>query len=125
MARDIHHCYAHNPPVMKGIGATMWLRSVPSDCRFLMHPAMAYLHQSCLDSSNTAVGNDPATKNDSLGRMRPVGNRLSISLNILTLPRDFDRQCPNRSVMSRRKEQSAFDPVSEFDRGRIVAYQDC
>ncbi|GFU36715.1 ADAMTS-like protein 5 [Trichonephila clavipes] len=30
-----------------------------------------------------------------------------------------------RSVMSRRKQQSAFDQVSEFDRGRIVAYLDC
>ncbi|GFT55007.1 transposable element Tcb1 transposase [Trichonephila clavipes] len=28
-------------------------------------------------------------------------------------------------VLSRRKQQSAFDQVSEFDRGRIVAYQDC
>ncbi|GFW12642.1 transposable element Tcb1 transposase [Trichonephila clavipes] len=27
--------------------------------------------------------------------------------------------------MSRRKEQSAFDQVSEFDRGRIVAHRDC
>ncbi|GFX34349.1 transposable element Tcb1 transposase [Trichonephila clavipes] len=27
--------------------------------------------------------------------------------------------------MSRRKQRSAFDPVSEFDRGRTVAYQDC
>ncbi|GFX75546.1 transposable element Tcb1 transposase [Trichonephila clavipes] len=27
--------------------------------------------------------------------------------------------------MSRRKQQSAFDQVSEFDRGRIVAYRDC
>ncbi|GFU28623.1 transposable element Tcb1 transposase [Trichonephila clavipes] len=27
--------------------------------------------------------------------------------------------------MSRRKERLAFDQVSEFDRGRIVAYQDC
>ncbi|GFT83237.1 transposable element Tcb1 transposase [Trichonephila clavipes] len=27
--------------------------------------------------------------------------------------------------MSRRKEQSGFDQVSEFDRGRIVAYRDC
>ncbi|GFY17667.1 transposable element Tcb1 transposase [Trichonephila clavipes] len=27
--------------------------------------------------------------------------------------------------MSRRKLQSAFDQVSEFDRGRIVAYRDC
>ncbi|GFY16441.1 transposable element Tcb1 transposase [Trichonephila clavipes] len=25
--------------------------------------------------------------------------------------------------MSRRKQRSAFDPVSEFDRGRIVAYR--
>ncbi|GFV26034.1 uncharacterized protein TNCV_2694001 [Trichonephila clavipes] len=31
----------------------------------------------------------------------------------------------NRSVMSRRKQRSAFDYVSEFDRGRIVAYRDC
>ncbi|GFS85542.1 transposable element Tcb1 transposase [Trichonephila clavipes] len=30
-----------------------------------------------------------------------------------------------RSVISRRKQQSAFDQVSEFDRGRIVAYRDC
>ncbi|GFX37431.1 transposable element Tcb1 transposase [Trichonephila clavipes] len=28
-------------------------------------------------------------------------------------------------VLSRRKQQSAFDQVSEFDRGRIVAYRDC
>ncbi|GFS57494.1 transposable element Tcb1 transposase [Trichonephila clavipes] len=27
--------------------------------------------------------------------------------------------------MSRRKQRSAFDQVSEFDRGRIVAYLDC
>ncbi|GFX31460.1 transposable element Tcb1 transposase [Trichonephila clavipes] len=27
--------------------------------------------------------------------------------------------------MSRRKKRSAFDKVSEFNRGRIVAYQDC
>ncbi|GFY14843.1 HTH_38 domain-containing protein [Trichonephila clavipes] len=27
--------------------------------------------------------------------------------------------------MSRRKERSVFDQVSEFDRGRIVAYRDC
>ncbi|GFV76100.1 uncharacterized protein TNCV_4671891 [Trichonephila clavipes] len=27
--------------------------------------------------------------------------------------------------MSRRKKQSAFDQVSEFDRGRIMAYRDC
>ncbi|GFV79268.1 transposable element Tcb2 transposase [Trichonephila clavipes] len=27
--------------------------------------------------------------------------------------------------MSRRKQRSAFDKVSEFDRGRIVAYRDC
>ncbi|GFT40302.1 transposable element Tcb1 transposase [Trichonephila clavipes] len=27
--------------------------------------------------------------------------------------------------MSCRKQQSAFDQVSEFDRGRIVAYRDC
>ncbi|GFU18881.1 uncharacterized protein TNCV_1086101 [Trichonephila clavipes] len=30
-----------------------------------------------------------------------------------------------RSVMSRRKQRSAFDQVSEFDRGRIVVYRDC
>ncbi|GFW15188.1 transposable element Tcb1 transposase [Trichonephila clavipes] len=30
-----------------------------------------------------------------------------------------------RSVMSRRKQRSAFDQVSEFDRGRIVTYGDC
>ncbi|GFV06852.1 uncharacterized protein TNCV_1962731 [Trichonephila clavipes] len=30
-----------------------------------------------------------------------------------------------RSVMSRRKQRSAFDQVAEFDRGRIVAYRDC
>ncbi|GFV72580.1 transposable element Tcb1 transposase [Trichonephila clavipes] len=27
--------------------------------------------------------------------------------------------------MTRRKQRSAFDQVSEFDRGRIVAYRDC
>ncbi|GFW46661.1 hypothetical protein TNCV_1937301 [Trichonephila clavipes] len=27
--------------------------------------------------------------------------------------------------MSRRKQRSAFDQVSEFDRGRIVTYLDC
>ncbi|GFT36433.1 transposable element Tcb1 transposase [Trichonephila clavipes] len=27
--------------------------------------------------------------------------------------------------MSRRKQRSAFDQVSEFDRGRILAYRDC
>ncbi|GFX07047.1 transposable element Tcb1 transposase [Trichonephila clavipes] len=27
--------------------------------------------------------------------------------------------------MSRRKQRSAFDQVSEFDRGSIVAYRDC
>ncbi|GFU02748.1 transposable element Tcb1 transposase [Trichonephila clavipes] len=27
--------------------------------------------------------------------------------------------------MSRRKQRSAFDQVSEFDRERIVAYRDC
>ncbi|GFX80737.1 transposable element Tcb1 transposase [Trichonephila clavipes] len=27
--------------------------------------------------------------------------------------------------MSRRKQQTAFDQVSEFDRGRIMAYRDC
>ncbi|GFS60786.1 transposable element Tcb1 transposase [Trichonephila clavipes] len=27
--------------------------------------------------------------------------------------------------MSRKKPRSAFDQVSEFDRGRIVAYRDC
>ncbi|GFV95174.1 HTH_Tnp_Tc3_2 domain-containing protein [Trichonephila clavipes] len=27
--------------------------------------------------------------------------------------------------MSRRKQRSAFDQASEFDRGRIVAYRDC
>ncbi|GFV42028.1 transposable element Tcb1 transposase [Trichonephila clavipes] len=30
-----------------------------------------------------------------------------------------------RLVMSRRKQRSAFDQVSEFDRVRIVAYRDC
>ncbi|GFV06963.1 uncharacterized protein TNCV_2596591 [Trichonephila clavipes] len=28
-------------------------------------------------------------------------------------------------VMSRRKQRSAFHQVSEFNRGRIVAYRDC
>ncbi|GFU85592.1 uncharacterized protein TNCV_1782781 [Trichonephila clavipes] len=30
-----------------------------------------------------------------------------------------------RSVMARTKQRSAFDQVSEFDRGRIVAYRGC
>ncbi|GFT38634.1 transposable element Tcb1 transposase [Trichonephila clavipes] len=29
------------------------------------------------------------------------------------------------TIMSRRKKLSAFDQVSEFDRGRIVSYRDC
>ncbi|GFT16391.1 transposable element Tcb1 transposase [Trichonephila clavipes] len=29
------------------------------------------------------------------------------------------------AAMSRKKQQSTFDQVSEFDRGRIVAYRDC
>ncbi|GFT17668.1 transposable element Tcb1 transposase [Trichonephila clavipes] len=29
-----------------------------------------------------------------------------------------------KRVMSRRKQRSAFDQVSEFDRGRIAAYRD-
>ncbi|GFT11694.1 transposable element Tcb1 transposase [Trichonephila clavipes] len=29
------------------------------------------------------------------------------------------------AVISRRKQQSAFDQVSKFDRGRIVSYRDC
>ncbi|GFT86207.1 transposable element Tc1 transposase [Trichonephila clavipes] len=33
--------------------------------------------------------------------------------------------CKIRSVKSRRKQPSAFDQVSEFDIGRIVAYRDC
>ncbi|GFW04209.1 uncharacterized protein TNCV_2669741 [Trichonephila clavipes] len=33
--------------------------------------------------------------------------------------------CKKRSVTSRRKQRLAFDQVSEFDRGRIVAYRDC
>ncbi|GFV16086.1 uncharacterized protein TNCV_2446411 [Trichonephila clavipes] len=31
----------------------------------------------------------------------------------------------NRSVMSRRKQRSAFNQVSEFNKGRIVSYRDC
>ncbi|GFX92353.1 transposable element Tcb1 transposase [Trichonephila clavipes] len=30
-----------------------------------------------------------------------------------------------RSVLSRRRQRSDFDQVSEFDRGRIVAYREC
>ncbi|GFT33869.1 hypothetical protein TNCV_4383611 [Trichonephila clavipes] len=30
-----------------------------------------------------------------------------------------------RQIMSRRKQRSAFDQVSEFDRGKVVAYRDC
>ncbi|GFU08091.1 transposable element Tc3 transposase [Trichonephila clavipes] len=35
---------------------------------------------------------------------------------ILSMPRRF---------MTRRKQRSTFDQVSEFDRGRLVAYRDC
>ncbi|GFV57180.1 transposable element Tcb1 transposase [Trichonephila clavipes] len=34
-------------------------------------------------------------------------------------------ECRSKKVISRRKQRSAFDQVSEFDRGRIVAYRDC
>ncbi|GFU62734.1 hypothetical protein TNCV_1519121 [Trichonephila clavipes] len=37
----------------------------------------------------------------------------------------YTRLATVRYVMSRRKQRSAFDQVSEFDRGRIVAYRDC
>ncbi|GFW48469.1 uncharacterized protein TNCV_1110281 [Trichonephila clavipes] len=37
-------------------------------------------------------------------------------------PEEFSKK---RSVMSHRKQGSAFDQVSELDRGRIVAYRDC
>ncbi|GFU21082.1 uncharacterized protein TNCV_4741621 [Trichonephila clavipes] len=30
-----------------------------------------------------------------------------------------------RPIMSRRKQRLAFDQISDFDRGRIVAYRDC
>ncbi|GFT05590.1 uncharacterized protein TNCV_1044601 [Trichonephila clavipes] len=30
-----------------------------------------------------------------------------------------------RSLMFRSKQRTAFDQVSEFDRGRLVAYRDC
>ena len=30
-----------------------------------------------------------------------------------------------RSIMPRSKQRSSFDQVSEFDRGRIVAYREC
>ncbi|GFW87754.1 HTH_38 domain-containing protein [Trichonephila clavipes] len=40
----------------------------------------------------------------------------------LAPPHDTTEQ---KSSMSRRKKRSAFDQVSEFDRGRIVAYRDC
>ncbi|GFX53606.1 hypothetical protein TNCV_2327211 [Trichonephila clavipes] len=30
-----------------------------------------------------------------------------------------------KTIMSRRKQRSAFDQVSEFNRGWIVAYRDC
>ncbi|GFW46751.1 transposable element Tcb1 transposase [Trichonephila clavipes] len=38
---------------------------------------------------------------------------------------NINQDSEKRSVTSRRKQQSAFDQVSEFDRGRIVAYRDC
>ncbi|GFU89157.1 hypothetical protein TNCV_2896051 [Trichonephila clavipes] len=46
----------------------------------------------------------------------------------LAQPKNRARTCgteAKQSVMSRRKQQLAFDQVSEFDRGRIVAYRDC
>ncbi|GFX67123.1 hypothetical protein TNCV_590391 [Trichonephila clavipes] len=44
-----------------------------------------------------------------------------VATNIATFVKIFQKT----SVMSRRKQQSAFDQVSEFDRGRVVAYRDC
>ncbi|GFS79662.1 uncharacterized protein TNCV_4241251 [Trichonephila clavipes] len=41
------------------------------------------------------------------------------------LPNQVDGFYKKRSVMSHRKQPSAFDQVSEFDRRSIVAYQDC
>ncbi|GFU88642.1 uncharacterized protein TNCV_4443191 [Trichonephila clavipes] len=37
----------------------------------------------------------------------------------------LDDEEASPGVMSRRKQRSAFDQISEFDRGRIVAYRDC
>ncbi|GFS59180.1 transposable element Tcb1 transposase [Trichonephila clavipes] len=45
-----------------------------------------------------------------------------ISKKAIDTPRNPKRR-PKRSLMSRRKQRSAFDQVSEFDRGRIVAYR--
>ncbi|GFU99690.1 uncharacterized protein TNCV_3597611 [Trichonephila clavipes] len=44
-----------------------------------------------------------------------------------TVPSDVAHLLPDigQIVMSRRKQRSAFDQVSELDRGRIMAYRDC
>ncbi|PRD35487.1 UNVERIFIED_CONTAM: hypothetical protein NCL1_11490 [Trichonephila clavipes] len=48
-----------------------------------------------------------------------------ISGTIKSTDLKFGRRTVLKFVMSRRKPLSAFDQVSEFDRGRIVAYRDC
>ncbi|GFT62416.1 uncharacterized protein TNCV_4717801 [Trichonephila clavipes] len=55
-------------------------------------------------------------------RYLKLGDSDDFKFGNCVFPVDFAKK---RSLMSRRKQQSAFDQVSEFDRGRIVPYPDC
>ncbi|UYV84825.1 hypothetical protein LAZ67_X003639 [Cordylochernes scorpioides] len=52
---------------------------------------------------------------------QPPGAQMRVNSTVLVK----DTFTHLRIFMPCRKEQSSFDQVSEFDRGRIVAYRDC
>ncbi|GFX24917.1 hypothetical protein TNCV_1278531 [Trichonephila clavipes] len=56
---------------------------------------------------------------------KPVSGDLGSFGHSSSSPEQLGFLFKKRSIMSRRKKRSAFDQVSEFDRGRIVAYRDC
>ncbi|GFV99817.1 transposable element Tcb1 transposase [Trichonephila clavipes] len=55
----------------------------------------------------------------------PIGLTWKHGILVLKPSPCLPMEVKKQSVMSRRKQRSAFDQVSEFDRGRIVAYRDC
>ncbi|GFT58842.1 hypothetical protein TNCV_184971 [Trichonephila clavipes] len=61
-----------------------------------------------------------------LGVQGETQGGLHRTTNIEEIVLDLEQNNPNikLSVMSRRKQRTAFDHVSEFDRGRIMAYRD-
>ncbi|GFX96675.1 transposable element Tcb1 transposase [Trichonephila clavipes] len=60
-----------------------------------------------------------------LGRMITLREGASVLKRRKKIVLKFINLLKKRSVMCRRNQRSAFDQVSEFDRGGIVAYRDC